>query len=664
MNKDAGFRVIRSRHSFIFPALTLTLSLFIRFAVFLAFAGFLSIETAQAQPEGPAYAWELIDRARSLNLSEERRWRLLGHYRTNWWGHLESEADAPEFFLSPEGKTDPQKELDATLIAFFQKQADVPEGVMHPQCRFPARYKWLNERLNFDPARLSDQPCSRLERWIGRLDPEKITLVFASYYMNNPSSMFGHTLLRIDSHSRGRYKKLLNYGVNYAANPDTDNPVLYAIKGVGGFFSGTFTVFPYSIKVQEYNNWESRDLWEYELNLTAEQMDYLLRHLWELGNIEFDYYYFQENCSYHMLTVLETANPEWRLTDGFVFSVIPGDTIKALVEQPGLVNSVFYRPAILSKMNHKIEQMESGERRVLYALADDKSALKEKPYGALTVPQKALVLDAYLDYLEYLYVQDRAVNPMAPIRIPQEILLERARLNHQRGDSQVTRFSSPPEEGHGTDRFRLATGLNDSELFQEVGYRPALHDLLADETGYDRHSQILMMDGLYRYYHESQRWRVERFQLLDIITLTPFEPIFKRPSWRVNLGFERVRDFDCEYCLAFGGTTGVGLTYEPGHDSPFLLFAMLEADAETSGSFDDNFRLGGGGTGGAFYTLNRDWRVFVGGEYKRFPMGHDSEVIEWTAQGRYRASQNVDVRLEYRRTGHTDEGVLSLNLYF
>lgn len=610
------------------------------------------------------YAKELIEEARAKRLAEQRRWRLLVHYRHRWWVKLESEADDPAFFLAPDGKTDPQSELEATLVAFFQDPADVPEGVMHPQCRFPARYKWLQEQLQFDPARLPDQPCEQLERWIGRLDPKTITLVFASYYMNNPSSMFGHTLLRIDSRSKGQYKKLLNYGVNYAANPDTDNPVFYAIKGVGGWFQGAFTVFPYSLKVQEYNNWESRDLWEYELDMTPNEMDYLLRHLWELGDIYFDYYYFQENCSYHMLTVLEAANPEWHLTDDFIFSVIPSDTVKVLVEQPGLVAKVHYRPAILSKMNHKIEQMESAERGVLYDLVEDKSALEEDAYNSLKVPEKALVLDAYLDYLEHLYIQDRAVNPMAPIRISQDILLERAQLEHTRGDTETVRFSTPPEEGHGTDRFRAAVGLNDNELFQEIGYRPALHDLLARDTGYERHSQILMMDGLYRYYYETKRLRVERFRFIDIITLTPFEPIFKKPSWKVNLGFDRIRDFDCDYCLAFGGNAGVGLTYQPGLHSPFIMFAMMEADAQTSGSFDDNFRLGGGATGGLFLDVYKDVRLFLGGEYKRFPLGHDSEFVKWTVQGRYAVSQNIDVRLEYRRIDETDEGLLALNLYF
>jgi hypothetical protein len=46
----------------------------------------------------------LIARARELRLAESREWRLLLHV-SPW--EDESEADAPTFFLSPEGKRDP-----------------------------------------------------------------------------------------------------------------------------------------------------------------------------------------------------------------------------------------------------------------------------------------------------------------------------------------------------------------------------------------------------------------------------------------------------------------------------------------------------------------------------------------------------------------------------
>ncbi|MBN4053178.1 DUF4105 domain-containing protein [bacterium AH-315-L15] len=49
--------------------------------------------------------------------------------------------------------------------------------------------------------------------------------------------------------------------------PDTENALLYVLKGFFGFLKGDFALFPYNVKVQTYSNMESRDLWECELNL-------------------------------------------------------------------------------------------------------------------------------------------------------------------------------------------------------------------------------------------------------------------------------------------------------------------------------------------------------------------------------------------------------------
>ena len=42
-------------------------------------------------------------------------------------------------------------------------------------------------------------------------------------------------------------------------------------------------------------------------------------HAWELGNASFDYFFFKENCSYHLLALLDYADPTLHLTDEFLF---------------------------------------------------------------------------------------------------------------------------------------------------------------------------------------------------------------------------------------------------------------------------------------------------------------------------------------------------------
>jgi len=71
-------------------------------------------------------------------------------------------------------------------------------------------------------------------------------LIFPAAYLNNPSSMYGHTLLRIDARDQDEKTRLLAYAINYAANTDETNGILFALNGlIGGYTGeGAKTVIP------------------------------------------------------------------------------------------------------------------------------------------------------------------------------------------------------------------------------------------------------------------------------------------------------------------------------------------------------------------------------------------------------------------------------------
>src|SRR5688572_14476038 len=251
---------------------------------------------------------QLVRQARVQKLARSRTWQALLHYREMWYGGWRSEADGWGFFNAGRiGKIDPERELAATLAAF--RLPPVPldpkrlEQSQHPQCRFPARWTFLKQALAIDPARFPDQSCPIFERWRQGIAAEKVSLVYASAYLNSPASMYGHTFFRM-SRATGEGNPLLDYIINFAADADTNNGLLYAFKGVAGGFKGRFNTMPYYMKIQEYSNMESRDLWEYELALTPTQIERLVAHAWETGSTHFDYYFLSENCSYFLLGLL------------------------------------------------------------------------------------------------------------------------------------------------------------------------------------------------------------------------------------------------------------------------------------------------------------------------------------------------------------------------
>ncbi|HBX56850.1 MAG TPA: hypothetical protein DEH10_15920, partial [Pseudomonas sp.] len=131
--------------------------------------------------------------------------------------------------------------------------------------------RWLREQLG-----LTDLPqpsCSEFSAWYQDVSPHSSVLVFPAAYLNSPSSMFGHTLLRIDQADVDSHNTaLLSYALNFGAFIEgADNSILYAWKGLMGGYPGLFALVPYREKLAEYRSLENRDLWEYRLNLSAEE---------------------------------------------------------------------------------------------------------------------------------------------------------------------------------------------------------------------------------------------------------------------------------------------------------------------------------------------------------------------------------------------------------
>src|SRR4051794_40614336 len=67
--------------------------------------------------------------------------RLLHYHRSFPFGRLKSEVDSPGFFLSPDGRGDPEAELRADLEASQSPPA---------RCGFPVRYELIRQELKLE----------------------------------------------------------------------------------------------------------------------------------------------------------------------------------------------------------------------------------------------------------------------------------------------------------------------------------------------------------------------------------------------------------------------------------------------------------------------------------------------------------------------------------
>ena len=227
----------------------------------------------------------LILRADREILDQDPKWLALIHYDLEGLpAHLHSSALTPGFFLAEDGNRDPRAELHATLRAFFDPGAAVRDAE-HPQCAFVARRTWLSQRLGLNGDELPRVECPDYDRWRQGFDAAGLTLIFPEGFMNNPASIFGHTLLRVDARGDDAGQDLLGWAIDFTAKAGGESLPLYMAKGVFGFYPGVFGIRPYYQQLKLYADWENRDIWEYRLNVDPAGLDLLLMHLWELRDI-------------------------------------------------------------------------------------------------------------------------------------------------------------------------------------------------------------------------------------------------------------------------------------------------------------------------------------------------------------------------------------------
>ncbi len=643
------------------PALTARLLLAASLALTIAYP---AAAGEREPPAATAYLTTLLEAARTRALHEERQWLRLGHYKRALLSRWKSQVDGPTYFLAPDGRTNPEAELRATLAGLFEPIGE--DANAHPQCRFPARYRWLRSALGLDPSRLPAPSCTRFEAFRATLAPRSATLVFSSYYLNNPSSAFGHTFLRINKSEHGagaRRLDLLDYGIEYAATVDTGNALVYAVKGLSGGFKGQWTYWPYYYKVRLYNDFEKRDIWEYDLELSPEQLEMVVAHVWELGQSWFDYYYLSENCSYHILTLLEAADPSLELTEHLPWWVIPADTVKALYENPGLVREARYRPSIWTQFERRAARLDSREIDLVERVVDDPEA--PLPPG-IDPERRAAVLDAALDLVDARYARPLLRNEPGPARTKQRLLERRSEVPAVGPDIAIEPpLDKMPSAGHGSFRLGTAAGYSDRlGFFQRLDLRFALHDLTDPEDGYPDDAQIEFLATRLRYNTDPDTLWLEELAAARVVSLSPITEFSRDASWRFSVGAERVRDESCRDCLAGGLDVGVGYAVPVPGLPVATVFLMADAGALVSDEFFDRaFRLGIGPTGGLHLRAGR-LSALVTGTWQHLFDYEPDRTYTVDLVSKLHLTKSVSIGLEGSRTVRAWEGALGLYLYF
>lgn len=540
------------------------------------------------------------------DLANSKKWQKLLHYKPKLFGGWESQADGQGFFLHPNGKHDPLSELKESVRLFGKTSTPKDEDAA---CRFPARLKWLNQELG-RPWKIDLSGCMKYVQFFSKVAAKRASIVFSSYYLSNPNSAFGHTFLRFSRYEEEDETEMLDYGINYAADARAADPFTYALKGLFGGFSGKFSAVPYYYKVREYSDYEFRDLWSYELNLSFPQVLEMVDHVWELGHTEFDYFYFKENCSYHLLSLIEVVIPSKDLTDNYSLFAIPADTIR-LLKQEGLIGEGRKRDSTYTRLLGRSKGLTPQQLKLAKDISIEPNTTSEKIKSIDEVVVAARVLDVAIEAFDY-YNAEKILSDEPEVKaLKHKILSVRAATPVISPDLSPEKFAGDsPDDSHAPTRWSLSHGYQNRDGQEtRLELRPALHDLLDPPQGSLKEAELEMGKVSFNYKQKNHGKRKLLLQELKLMNLKnyPGQNFWTSPlSWEIELGLDQLERKSCFDCPAPTILTSVGNSIHL-FDGQILMAFLLNMNLELHNFYKENYRMGLGPKLITRFALSEQW---------------------------------------------------------
>lgn len=602
---------------------------------YILFIVFLAINSARAND---TYSDEQL-----ATVANSMQWRFLLHFTRDAKPGDHSEVHGGDFFLSANGARDPLSELRATIAHLNDAKLLLGPLKQPPICALRARYQYLKKTLGLE---LPNITCEKWQQFVERFkDPRGLSLVFSSAYTNNPASMFGHLFIKVES---ARGNDLLDQGINFAANvPPDESPFAFFYFGVFGGYYGHWSIQPYYEKINEYIQAESRDLWEYRLNLTAEETNFFIEHVWELETTGLTkYYFFDLNCAYQMMRALEAVRPDWDLGRHRIYA-IPGELTKNLNSLDDIVREVKFRPALRKALLQRYRALNHTERTNLFRVL-----------SRVTPPesvQSAAVLETANSYFAFRRQRKKGVLDKSERELWDQILGARANLGEQPArELPPVSKETRPDLGHDAYAFSPFLGFErtrNSELVASHGVliKSAYHDLLNNDNGFKRFSEILFPWVEFRYRPSVGNLQIEELGGIRIRSFSPVERLDFKPSWKAGVAIETPKELGCVSCRALTGEAGLGLSWASENETNLVYqFVTMRTatDPEQRGvmRITPVFEVGWIGTTG-------DWLKTQASAAQGHELTGSSRGLrfyDFTLQQAYFVQRNFDIRPRFR----------------
>ncbi|SLJ83277.1 DUF4105 domain-containing protein [Psychrobacter sp. DAB_AL43B] len=403
-------------------------------------------------------------------------------------------------------------------------------------CKYPARYLWLNHHL--PELNISFKNCAQLP------DPtQEISLILVSNYLKNPTSSFGHVLVKTSMPTDDKdstikevrelsSENLLNNPYNFGARiPANENGAMYAIKGLFGLYDAGFSETEFFKQDAVYSKNEQRDMWEYVLNLEAFETQLLNYHLYEAKLARFDYYFIKQNCGYRSGEILELIS-DVKTTERIGPWYAPDYVFDQLLEHDNgtepLVASVRYLPSEQTQLREKFVQLSKPIQSIINGIiiTEDTTSL-----ATLNADDRALALDFLILHRTYQISQEHTPHQQA---LKNELLSQRFTLP---ASNRLAKLVVPNKASPALSSKTTQTKVILYDDKAEVGLSLFVKDPLNAYTDIDKRFEAVQVSLGYDF--DDSKWTLTDFVFLDMQQIEDLrQPLSGEPklSWQLKTG--------------------------------------------------------------------------------------------------------------------------------
>ncbi|MDP5030695.1 MAG: DUF4105 domain-containing protein [Paraglaciecola sp.] len=563
------------------------------------------------------------------------------------------------FFLDGQGQINPKAELISTLKAFAEPQQEMnPDN--HPQCRFAGRYAWLKTQLDFTTLGITEMSCPAFQAFSQEQEIESVSIVFATGFLGNPASYYGHLLIKLNS-ANSELSDLQNTAINFGADvPVNENMAAYIIKGIIGGYDSAFTQQQYFLHAGNYGESELRDLWEYELDLDKTALRLLLGHIWELLEIDYQYFFFNRNCAFHMGQLLELVLQN-NITDASRLWATPQAIMQNLAKdntnQKPIIKHIKYHPSRQSRLYQRFAMLSNEQKLQLSNMVHTPEKISIAQLADFNIEQQQQIVDTLIDYFQFMLKADKGDADLNKIYYKNSLL-----LRYQLPPGRLkTAFISNRRPHLGRKPSLAAIQLvhaSNAENFAKLQIRPAYYDALDAQEGHVKYSALSM--GEFSLGFTSQRVFIKDLSLLKIesvrANLTGL-PGDQNHSWYIDIGSTQTQ-LGCTTCNAVKVSSGIGYAFQSSphfNISGFIGAGYSGRDANVDNSFIATRLL-------TTWYISDSLATNLDAEVRHFKSGADTHHIKFAT--RYALSTNTEVRLNLSQDSESTEIGFSLGLYW